>query len=507
MRIFVFMRRYVVFLLLALLPLTASAQMKDTLRVLCIGNSFTYVCEAHQKLVDLAASEGHHIVMNAQYVGGFTFGRHLQRDETLNAIERPGPQDAFDAVFLQNQSQLHARYATDPDRYAYVLADAKELSGRVRQYSPQARIYLESTWSYPASDCGGFGSLEAFDANSDRGTELLAKACGARVSYIGKAFARARAAAPDIELLADDAKHQNDYGSYLKACVNYLLLYGERFDARAASCGLDPAKCARLRAVAEEVVLAGNPDAAFAVRPANYAGSTVRFKALLYYATNVEEAHRQFALQAIDFFRKLTDGNGWELDVTQDLAASGDLSRYDLIIMPNAAPGSARERSLFEKYMEDGGGWLGFHAAGYNDRSTGWDWFRTFLGGVSFRCNNWPPQPALVQVEGHSHAINRNLPDRFVAPATEFYQWQPDLRSNPDVTVLASLAPENFPMGLKDIVYGGDWPLVWSNGRYRMVYINMGHGDACFSDATQNLLFVNALRWVVSTSPKGDPFQ
>ena len=139
------MRRYVVFLLLALLPLTASAQMRDTLRVLCIGNSFTYVCEAHQKLVDLAASEGHHIVMNAQYVGGFTFGRHLQRDETLNAIERPGPQDAFDAVFLQNQSQLHARYATDPDRYAYVLADAKELSGRVRQYSPQARIYLEST--------------------------------------------------------------------------------------------------------------------------------------------------------------------------------------------------------------------------------------------------------------------------------------------------------------------------------------------------------------------------
>ena len=32
----------------------------------------------------------------------------------------------------------------------------------------------------------------------------------------------------------------------------------------------------------------------------------------------------------------------------------------------------------------------------------------------------------------------------------------------------------------------------------RMVYINMGHGDECFSDATQNLLFVNAFRFVVS---------
>ena len=39
-----------------------------------------------------------------------------------------------------------------------------------------------------------------------------------------------------------------------------------------------------------------------------------------------------------------------------------------------------------------------------------------------------------------------------------------------------------------------------------MIYLNMGHGDECFSDATQILLFVNALRWVVSTSAKGDPF-
>ena len=141
-------------ILLALICSTASAQMKDTLRVLCIGNSFTYVGDAHKKLVELAASQGHFIRMNAQYVGGFTFARHLQRDETLNAIERPSPADAFDYVFLQNQSQLHARYGSNPKQYPYVLADAKELSGRIRQYSPKAVIFIESTWSYPA---GGFG--------------------------------------------------------------------------------------------------------------------------------------------------------------------------------------------------------------------------------------------------------------------------------------------------------------------------------------------------------------
>ena len=242
------------------------------------------------------------------------------------------------------------------------------------------------------------------------------------------------------------------------------------------------------------------------VRPASYAGNMPRFKALLYYSDQVEEAHRQFASQAIEFFHRLTYGEGWILDVSSRLEDSAALGQYNLIIMPNAAPETSEERALFEEYMENGGGWLGFHGAGYNDLSTGWDWFHDFMGGVRFLCNNWPPQPALVDIEGHDHAITRNLPDQYVAPATEFYQWQPDPRYNPDIRILVSLSPRNFPLGLKDIVFGGDFPVVWSNTRYRMVYINMGHGDECFSDATQNLLFVNALRYVASTAPQGNPF-
>lgn len=246
---------------------------------------------------------------------------------------------------------------------------------------------------------------------------------------------------------------------------------------------------------------------ATAVRPANYAGNTPRFRALIYYSNHVEIAHRQFAAQAVDFFHRLTYGEGWVMDLSTDLREAGDLGRYSLIIMPNAAPGNPAERALFETYMKNGGGWLGFHGAGYNDLSTGWDWFRDFLGGVRFLCNNWPPQPALVDIEGHDHDLTRNLPDQYVAPASEFYQWQPDPRSNPDIRILASLSPKNFPFGLKDIVYGGDFPVVWTNTRYRMVYINMGHGDQCFTDATQNLLFTNALRFVASTAPEGNPFE
>ena len=241
-----------------------------------------------------------------------------------------------------------------------------------------------------------------------------------------------------------------------------------------------------------------------AVRPASYAGSQPRFRALLYYSEQVEEAHLDFTRQAITFFRELAFGRGFILDLATSLPE--DLEPYDVIIMPDVAPSQPAERSRFERYMEAGGGWVGFHGAGYNDLSSNWDWFRNFLGGGRFLCNNWPPQSALMEVESRTHPVTRNLPQQFVAPESEYYQWDPDPRSNPSVQVLVSLSEANFPFGIKDVVFGGDFPVVWTNRDYRMIYLNMGHGSHCFSDATQNLLFVNALRWVVSQSSKGDPF-
>ena len=244
------------------------------------------------------------------------------------------------------------------------------------------------------------------------------------------------------------------------------------------------------------------------IRNANYA-SQKRFKALLLWEPHAERDHVDFDKQAMEFFRRLNWGQGFQLDSTTSLDGIplDSLRQYSIIVALNAAPSSPQSRANFEKYMEEGGGWMGFHASAYNDRRTNWPWYVQFLGGGVFKCNNWPPQPALVECDVTDHAVTKTLPETFVAPASEFYQWQPDPAQNPDIEIIASLSPKNFPMGLKDVVFGGDFPVVWTNTRYRMVYINMGHGDECFSDATQNLLFVNALRWVVSGAPAGNPFE
>ena len=53
--------------------------------------------------------------------------------------------------------------------------------------------------------------------------------------------------------------------------------------------------------------------------PANYANAP-RFKALVYYTQHAEEAHYQFSLQAVEFFKKLNYGKGFVLDITMDLS-------------------------------------------------------------------------------------------------------------------------------------------------------------------------------------------
>lgn len=241
--------------------------------------------------------------------------------------------------------------------------------------------------------------------------------------------------------------------------------------------------------------------------PANYAGAP-RFRALIVWDPSAEGAHVQFDKQAIEFFHKLSYGEGFLYDLTTDFHQYADsLQQYSVVVWLNYSPGNTTDREAFRKYMEDGGGWMGFHASAYNDKNTKWPWFNQFLGCGVFYCNNWPPQPALVDVEGGNHPVTKNLPQSYVAPTSEFYQWDPSPRKDKDVVVLESLSEKNYPLGIKDVVSWGDFPVVWTNTRYRMIYLNMGHGDEAFIDGTQNLLFTNAFRWVVSQDPKGDPFE
>ena len=61
--------------------------------------------------------------------------------------------------------------------------------------------------------------------------------------------------------------------------------------------------------------------------------------------------------------------------------------------------------------------------------------------------------------------------------------------------VLLTLSPSNYPIGMKETIVSGDVPIVWTNTRYRMLYVNMGHGDKIFTEPVQNTFFEDALLW------------
>jgi type 1 glutamine amidotransferase len=238
-------------------------------------------------------------------------------------------------------------------------------------------------------------------------------------------------------------------------------------------------------------------------------GQFPRFKVLAFYSKSVEPDHVEFASEAIAFFRNLTSGNGFVFDTISNMnyLTNPGLNDYSAIIMLNDFPHTQAERDAFQKYMENGGGWIGFHVAAYNDKDTKWPWFIDFLGGGVFYRNNWPVLPAKLIIDDLNHPVTKGLPVTFISPLNEWYQWKPSPRERKNIKVLVTLSSDNYPLGLKDIIPDGDLPVVWTNTDYRMIYLNMGHGAGIFSDATQNKLIISALRWIVATDKKGNVFE
>jgi YVTN family beta-propeller protein len=235
-------------------------------------------------------------------------------------------------------------------------------------------------------------------------------------------------------------------------------------------------------------------------------GQQTSFKVLAFYSTKVEPDHVLFAEGALKFFSGLSAKNSFTFDSTNNWDDMNDfnLGKYQVVVWLNDAPLKDEQRSAFQKYMENGGAWLGFHVAAYNDKDSNWPWFVDFLGGGVFHINSWPPLPAKLTVDDRSHPATKHLPSSFRSPDNEWYIWKPSPRLNKGVRVLLTLDPSNYPIGFKDVLTSGDLPVVWTNTKYKMLYMNMGHGDKIFASPIQNKLIEDATLWLGTISTQAE---
>ena len=231
-----------------------TAAPKVTRRVLALGNSFSYYNNPLWYLQEIAAREGNFVDLQGHVKGSQNLFQHAALSLSNEAVGLGG----YDFAFLQDQSENPAIFALSGT--ASIRDAAVALADKVRAASPACQVILENTWSFNGKAGSYGGSLASFDGYLASGTKAMAQAASAWVSPIGQAFARCRELYPSVNLYHTDNKHQSAYGAYLKACVNYLVLFGERFSSDPADCGINPQVAADLRAIAEEIVLGHEQD-------------------------------------------------------------------------------------------------------------------------------------------------------------------------------------------------------------------------------------------------------
>jgi len=243
------------------------------------------------------------------------------------------------------------------------------------------------------------------------------------------------------------------------------------------------------------------------------------FKVIAFYTAKNDQAHISFVHEANQWFSEISAKQRFSYVSTSDWSKlnSDTLSHYQVVMFLDTRPDAPDQRMAFQKYMENGGAFMGFHFSAFaltpSDYPQNWDWFHNqLLGSGEYVSNTWRPTSAILKVENRNHPATRHLPAKFKSQPNEWYRWQNDLRTNPDIKILASIDSTSFPLGTgpkpHEIWHSGYYPVVWTNTKYRMIYINMGHNDIdyehqtnkelsfSFTNKVQNRLIIDALNWL-----------
>lgn len=244
-----------------------------------------------------------------------------------------------------------------------------------------------------------------------------------------------------------------------------------------------------------------------------------KFKVIAFYTGKNDKAHISFVREANLWFPKMAAQYHFSYESTADWnnLNAEFLARYQVVLFLDTRPDEPRQRAAFQKYMEQGGAWMGFHFAAFaltpSAYPQDWDWYHNvFLGSGSYVSNTWRPTAAVLRVEDNKFPALKNLPETFKSAPNEWYRWSNDLRRNPDIKILLSIDPASFPLGTgpkqNEIWHSGYYPVAWTNKKYKMIYLNMGHNDIdyehktdrdlslTFDNATESKLILDALLWL-----------
>ncbi len=178
----------------------------------------------------------------------------------------------------------------------------------------------------------------------------------------------------------------------------------------------------------------------------------------------------------IEAIKKLGASNGFDVVATEDSLEinKSNLKKFAAVIFlsPTGKVFGPEQEEAFQNYIEQGGGYVGIHAA--TDCEYNWPWYGK-LAGAYFK-GHPSQQEAKLIIVNKNHPSTAGLPDTWVRK-DEWYNFK-DI--NPDITVLIKIDESSYKGGEN----GGDHPMAWYHAYDggRAFYTELGHTNESFSD-------------------------
>lgn len=203
------------------------------LKVLFIGNSFTYYNDIPSLFAEIANSAGAVVEVESIVHGSYNLARYANPDDVAEPTDDPNMQgdgktvdqklranDDYDVIILQEQS-------TRPiSSYDLFLQGASDLNDKIKETQKDCDVYLYATWGYPKGLDSTYTTVPDMEAALRQAYNNVAKAIGADICSVGEAFTYVYNNYKDINLYHTDDQHPSYAGSYLSACVHAATITG-----------------------------------------------------------------------------------------------------------------------------------------------------------------------------------------------------------------------------------------------------------------------------------------
>ncbi len=173
---------------------------------------------------------------------------------------------------------------------------------------------------------------------------------------------------------------------------------------------------------------------------------------------------------------KLGEENNFDADTTTDATKFSfeNLKQYAAVIFLSTTGNvlNDRQQGEFEKYIRNGGGFVGVHAA--TDTEYDWQWYGNLVG--AYFKSHPAQQIAILHVVDNKFIATKHLP----AEWKRFDEWYNFKWIAKDLHILITIDEKSYTGGTNGDMHPMSWYHTYDGGR--AFYTELGHTDESYAD-------------------------